>query len=215
MQNVSNVFFFVTFAAEMEQIKKVVDTAWGMFRRFGVRSVSMDDVAREMSISKKTLYRCFRDKNELITKTLDHDLKSIQTEVDAILSSEANPVRQVLLIATFVSQYLKETNPSMIYDLQKYHSEIYYEFIQYRDKTFMERVMGNLNKGVAEGYYRSNLKPEVIARLYLCLMNHGPEHLQQMSTSEDYSEMYIDIMQYHLHSIATEKGLNEVKEFLK
>lgn len=199
----------------MEQVRKVIDTAWGMFRRFGVRSVSMDDVAREMSISKKTLYRCFRDKNELITKTLDQDLIEIEKEVDAILLSELNPVKQVLKIANFVSGYLKQMNPSMMYDLQKYHPEIYLEFNRHREKTFMERVVKNLRNGMEQGYYRSELNPEISARLYMCLMNHGPEHLGHMSELTEYSEMYVQIMRYHLHSIATEKGLTEAKEFLQ
>ncbi len=199
----------------MEQVRKVIDTAWSMFRRFGVRSVSMDDVAREMSISKKTLYRCFRDKNELITKTLDQDLHSIENEVDKILQSEVNPVQQVLKIANYVSGYLSQMNPSMMYDLQKYHPEIYNQFSKHREATFLNRVINNLENGIKQGYYRADLKPEVAARLYLCLMNHGPEQLASITDQANFSEIYKNIMRYHLHSISTEKGLNEVKEFLQ
>lgn len=199
----------------MEQVRKVIDTAWGMFKRFGVRSVSMDDVAREMSMSKKTLYRCFRDKNELITKTMDHDLELIESGVEKILQEEKNPVRQVINIAQFVSSYLKEINPSMIYDLQKYHPDIYAHFISYRQNTFLNKVLGNIEAGIEQGLYRKDLEKTSTAYLYLCLMNHGPETLIQMGPNADYAAMYLQIIKYHLHAITTPKGLQEANEFLK
>lgn len=199
----------------MEQVRKVIDTAWGMFKRFGVRSVSMDDVAREMSISKKTLYQCFRDKNELITKTLDKDLENIETRVTEIIQEEPNPVRQVIRIAEFVSAYLKEINPSMLYDLQKYHPEIHSHFINYRQNAFKQKVLNNLNNGVEQGFYRKNLDLENTANLYLCLMDHGPEILANSSTPQNYHEVYIQIIKYHLHAIATPKGLEEAQDFIQ
>lgn len=199
---------------KMEQVRKVIDTAWGMFRRFGVRSVSMDDVAREMSISKKTLYRCFRDKNELITLTLDEDLRHIEKEVDSIIANEDNAIRQVLKIANFVSGYFKQVNPCMIYDLKKYHPELYREFTIHREKTFIERVEKNLKTGVDQGFYRSDLDIHVCARLYLCLMNYGPEHIGEINQSSDLTKIFQNIMSYHLHSIATPKGLKEAKDFI-
>ncbi|MBS3915458.1 MAG: TetR/AcrR family transcriptional regulator [Bacteroidetes bacterium] len=199
----------------MEQVRKVIDTAWGMFKRFGVRSVSMDDVAREMSISKKTLYRCFRDKNELITKTMDHDLEVIEAGVDKVLSEETNPVHQVIRIAHFVSSYLKEINPSMIYDLQKYHPEIYAHFTNYRQNTFINKVLGNIKAGIQQGFYRDDLEQNTTAYLYLCLMNHGPETLIQMNKEASYADFYLEIIKYHLNAICTPKGLEVAKDFLK
>lgn len=196
----------------MEQVRKVIDTAWGMFRRFGVRSVSMDDVAREMSISKKTLYRCFRDKNELISKTLDLDLQMIENKVDEIRAKENNPVRQVILIASFVSEYLKDINPSMLYDLQKYHPEIHSHFLEYRQNTFIKKVVQNLESGIELGYYRNDLDLNNTAQLYLCLMDHAPEILASGGT-RNYSELYQQIIRYHLHAIATPKGLAEAELF--
>lgn len=199
----------------MEQIRKVIDTAWVMFKRFGVRSVSMDDVAREMSISKKTLYRCFRDKNELICKTLDRDLELIEQKVDEIRAEDKNPVRQVVKIATFVSEYLKDINPSMIYDLQKYHPDIHAHFISYRQNTFMKKVMENLQSGMELGYYRKNLDLQNTAQFYLCLMDHGPEMLNEHNKKQSYAELYQEIIRYHLYAIATPKGLKEASDFLQ
>ena len=199
----------------MEQVRKVIDTAWNMFKRFGVRSVSMDDVAREMSISKKTLYRCFRDKNELIIKTLDHDLEQINIKVTEILKDEPNAIRQVVRIAQFVSQYIKDINPSMIYDLQKYHPEIHQHFVNYRQNTFVEKVKNNLTLGIEQGFYRADLNLECTANLYLCLMDHGPETLANTDIEQDYSKFCLQIMQYHLHAIATPKGIKEAQDFIQ
>jgi TetR/AcrR family transcriptional regulator, cholesterol catabolism regulator len=201
----------------MEQVRKVINTAWGMFRKFGVRSVSMDDVAREMSISKKTLYQCFRDKNELIVKTLDMDLELIESKVNVILDEEINPVKQVIKIAQFVSDYLKEINPSMLYDLQKYHPEIHKQFMEYRQNTFIEKVKNNLKIGIEQGYYRADLNLNYTANLYLCLMDQGPQILINLdnNTDQDYSKMYIHIVQYHLHAICTPKGLEEAAHFIQ
>lgn len=199
----------------MEQVRKVIDTAWGMFRRFGVRSVSMDDVAREMSISKKTLYRCFRDKNDLIIQTINKDLEVIEEQVNKILDAEPHPVKQVLQIANFVSGYLKDVNPSMLYDLQKYHPELHHHFITYRKNTFLEKVMTNLRRGIDQGYYRAEIEVVSVANLYLCLMDHGPEMLAAGKENTNYADLYTQIMKYHLHAIATSAGLQAAETFIQ
>lgn len=198
----------------MEQVRKVIHTAWSMFRRFGVRSVSMDDVAREMSMSKKTLYRCFSDKNELIAQTLEHDMTEMEKHVNSIFAEEPNPVKQVIRIAHYIAKYLGEVNHSMIYDLQKYHGDIYHKFEERRRQTFQDKVLRNLEAGISQGFYHTDLNPLTSAQLYLCLMNHGTEYLIQSQPDINIGKLYLQVIKYHLHAITTPKGLEEAKDFL-
>lgn len=197
----------------MDQVKKATNAAWGLFKRFGVRSVSMDDVAREVCISKKTLYQCFKDKNELIVKTLDIDLMQIQDRVNEILNEEKNPVRQVIRISRYVTDYLKDINPSMIYDLQKYHPDIHEQFVTYRQQTFYEKVRQNLREGIEQGYYLPDLDIDSATNMYLCLMNNYPQTLINAGINPDYTRIYDQIVKYHLQAITTKKGMDEAKAF--
>lgn len=186
-----------------------------MFRKFGVRSVSMDDVARELSVSKKTLYQCFRDKNELISCTLETDINEVKAQVDNIRNTESNPVKQVIRIAQFIAGYIKDTNPSMIYDLQKYHPEIFEQFNNTRQKTFMDHMVQNIETGKQQGYYRPDIEAEKSAILFFCMLSNGPAAMAAANIGNDLASFYLEIMRFNLYAICSPKGLTEAKEFLQ
>jgi AcrR family transcriptional regulator len=190
----------------VEAIRKILSTAERMFMRFGIRSVTMDDVARETSISKKTLYRCFRDKNDLVQKTIEQHLKAIEEKMDELDRLEGDAVSATMAIANFICSDHRELNPALIFDLKKYHSDSYAMFTRQRDQIISTRVLDNLQKGIEAGLYRKDIHPELISRFYINSVGSlfDPDSFPGMEF--DFVNRYRELIRYHLHGIVTPEG---------
>ena len=128
-----------------------------LFMKYGIKSVSMDDVSRELGISKKTLYQYFKDKDELVTKVVEHHAELLSGEMFKMVSENANAIEQLLQVSKFVSQYLKNINPSVTYDLKKYYPQIWKNVnLNNRDYIF-NQIKQNMINGIKEGLYRSDI----------------------------------------------------------
>lgn len=196
----------------MDLVKQILETADRMFMRFGVRSVSMDDVAREISISKKTLYQCFRDKNELIEMTLGNHMRKIENQSAEIMREELNPIIQLAKIGEFVISMNKNINPSLIFDLKKYHAESYNHFMVHRDTTLRGHVKQNLYMGMKLGFYRPDLNVDFISQLYVEIITINMESQALTKLDMEFQERYKQTIKYHVHGIATLKGLEELNK---
>ncbi|MEN9511581.1 MAG: hypothetical protein RLZZ370_1400 [Bacteroidota bacterium] len=177
-----------------------------MFMRFGIRSVTMDDVARETSISKKTLYRCFRDKDDLVQKTIEQHLKAIEEKMDELDLQEGDAVSTTLAIANFICSDHRELNPALIFDLKKYHSDSYAIFTRKRDQLISARVLDNLQKGINTGLYRKDLNPTLISRFYINSVGSLFETDSFPGMEFDFVSRYRELIRYHLHGIVTPEG---------
>ncbi len=195
----------------VDVVKKVLHAAERLFMRFGVRSVSMDDVARETSISKKTLYQCFRDKDDLVRRTLATHLDAMQVKIESVMASMEDPIEQLEAIAVFVLEHNKEINPSLLYDLRKYHPESFHLFSDSREQVFRKQIQQNLERGVAMGLYRSDLHIEIVSRMYLGNVSNllNPEVFPDPGIPFD--ARYRELIRYHLHGIASAKGLERIQ----
>jgi AcrR family transcriptional regulator len=197
----------------VDVVKKVLHAAERLFMHFGVRSVSMDDVARETSISKKTLYQCFRDKDDLVRRTLSTHLDAMEQKIESVMASIEDPIEQLEAIAGFVLEHNKEINPSLLYDLRKYHPDSFQLFSQIRETVFRKQIRQNLERGVALGLYRSDLDIDIISRLYLGSVANllNPEVFPDAEPS--FEARYRELIRYHLHGVASAKGIERLQHF--
>jgi len=196
-----------------EQILEITQKAAKLFHRYGIKSVSMDDVARELSISKKTLYKLFKDKRDLVSKVLAcpaHD-----TPISLSKVSNLNAVEKHILVYESIVEFLKNINPSFEYDLKKYYPGLHKEVIQSRRKVIFENMKNDLTQGVKEGFFRADMDIEIINIMNIIRI----EGFQTMDVREVYNRDLIDVVKeffsYHFHAIATEKGLKEYERIIK
>lgn len=195
----------------MDVVKKVLNAAERLFMRFGIRSVSMDDVARETSISKKTLYQCFRDKDELVRRTLSTHLDAVDEKIKSVMASIADPIEQLEVIAGFVLEHNKEVNPSLLYDLRKYHPDSFRLFSESREQVFRNQVRQNLESGISLGLYRSDLNIEIVCRLYLGNVANLLDPDVFPDAEPSFEARYRELIRYHLHGIASAKGIERLQ----
>jgi AcrR family transcriptional regulator len=198
-----------------EKIDRILSESLRLFKKNGIRSVTMDDVSKELGMSKKTIYQYFANKTELVEKVLAymHELESIICFEGDI--TKMNAIDILLAVSRSVSQQMKDMNPINAYELQKYYPAIYREFvIKKRDHVF-EQVKQNFAQGISEGIYRNDLDIDLVARLYIQKLVdvHDPEFLS--SVNFGFEKVFQVMFDNHIRGIANAEGLAYYEEQIK
>jgi AcrR family transcriptional regulator len=198
-----------------EDKKEIVVRAFGMFMKYGIRSVTMDDLARELRASKKTLYKHFSDKDELVAACMDYHNEHEKMAIEkAICQPNQNAIDENFELSKVIIQQLQQIHPSVLYDLEKYYPEALQEFESYKQTQVAEWVTNNMKKGIEEGLYRDDLNIPILTALYLKRMNDffSMDAFPEGTTMET---VYREIFRYHIRGLASEKGIAYLKEKMK
>jgi TetR/AcrR family transcriptional regulator, cholesterol catabolism regulator len=197
------------------ELDKILEAAERIFKKYGVRSVSMDDIARELGISKKTLYVYVENKEDLIKKSLTLHIVREQAQIEIFLNTAPNSLDAFVKIGMHVQQEIQNLNPVLMYDLQKYHRDIWLLMEGFQKEIVYTFILSNIKKGIAEGLYRSNLNAEILAKCYLSAMPlFGDTDLFRLYAPAEIHKQFIT---YHIHGLVTDKGraLLETYPFFK
>jgi TetR/AcrR family transcriptional regulator, cholesterol catabolism regulator len=192
-------------------IRKIKDT----YLRYGIKSVTMDDLAHELGVSKKTLYEHYKDKEDVVRKVVVFMIQDQQGCINTIIDNpEINAIDELLQMSHFIADHLKSVNPSFSYDLKKYYSRVWDELVEFKSKTVFEHIMANIRKGIDEGLYRSDLNYEIIAYVYVARMElYSPGGLPELQ-NYSYQEVFRTLFQYHVRGIANENGRQYLEKLL-
>lgn len=195
----------------MELVVRIQLAAERLFSRFGVKSVTMDDVAKEIFISKKTLYKCFRDKDSLVRSTVESHIRETDIAIEEIISTEPNPILQFKLITQHIIENQNKINPSMIYDLKKYHPNIFVLFEEHNKSTVVTHVTNNILNGQNLGLYRKEINTPLtsVAFSLLTLGIFENERIYYLKIPQE--NILLEIVLYHLRAISTPKGVEMIE----
>lgn len=194
--------------------EKILEVASEMFLNLGFKSVTMDDIANEMGISKKTIYQHFENKTKLVEATTDYVFHSVCEGIDCIRAENNNPIAELFQINIFIKQLLKNEKASPQHQLQKYYPKIYKKLDENKFLNIHDCVISNLRKGIEMGLYRDSIKPEIIGRFYF-LGATGIKD-QDLFPLDNYTpnELVDLFLEYHLRGIVTTKGEKELIKHL-
>ncbi|MFB6258693.1 MAG: TetR/AcrR family transcriptional regulator [Flavobacteriales bacterium] len=184
----------------------ILDEARMLLLRYGFKSMTMDDVASSLCVSKKTLYQHVANKGDLVKKVMEMECERQRKKVESVREEASNAIQECFEFGRFIIGVLQDLDPSIHYDLEKYYPEAWKVFIDFKDEGIVGYVRDNLERGIQEGLYRNDLESEVIARIYTYRIDavfHGelfpPE---RFSFAQVYKEMFF----YHILGIVSEKG---------
>ncbi len=198
-------------AKDKEIIRKVAQ----LYNKYGIKSITMDDVAHELGISKKTLYEHFSDKLHLVNAVVEQEIFFNDLRLQEQKSNSKNAMQEILQTFRLHLQMLKEYNPSLEYDLKKYYPEIYSRLKQITRAKIREITLNNLIKGKREGFYRKELNEEIITKLTVLRIESISES-DLFSQEEIYShEFSKEMFLYHLHGILTPMGIEYLNKNLE
>ena len=191
---------------------KILERVSALYRKYGIKSVTMDDVANELGISKKTLYQHVGDKAELVEKVVEHTRECNFSAMSDTKGSGGNAIEQLIDVSQRVNELMKDHSPSYEYDLRKYYPDIYKKLMAARRKLMYDSILKNIRQGKEEGVYRKDLDEKIIAKLHLLRMEgiRSGEIFDEneLRSSKFFTELFV----YHIHGLATSRGLEILRE---
>jgi AcrR family transcriptional regulator len=193
---------------------KILEKSQELFLNLGFKSVTMDEIANSLGISKKTLYKHYSNKTQLVEEVTDYLFDNICCEIDSVYDLNLNPIEELFEIKKVVLQNLKDEKSSPQYQLQKYYPKIYFELKNKQFEIMQGSIKENLNTGINLNLYRAEIDIEFISRLYF----HGLVGVRDrdLFPLQQYSmnNLITNYLDYHLRGIATEKGIEELENQL-
>ncbi|MFK7077474.1 TetR/AcrR family transcriptional regulator [Flavobacterium oreochromis] len=192
---------------------RIISKATDMFLKLGFKSVTMDDIAAEMGISKKTIYKFFNNKESLIREStfVIHD--KIHLVIDEILAKNYNAIEENFEIRRLFKEMFQSYDNSPVYQLKKHYPEIYNKLMESEIEDCNEMFGQNIQKGIAEGLYRKEVYIPTYIQFYYTLIFTINENTQFES---DALKLELEALEYHTRALATPKGIKELeKQLLK
>ncbi len=194
--------------------EKILFSATQLFFRIGIKSITMDDVARDLGISKKTLYIYVDNKKDLLRQVIELQTQKEIEAAELIHQKAENAIDEVLGYATYGVEMIKQFSPTVLYDLQKFYPELWKHCDQLQNKHHYTVHKLNIERGIREGLYRNDIHPEVIAKLFvykfMCIVD------ENLFPSKSFSSISLlrEHVMYHLRGVCTPKGLEVFQTYV-
>ena len=197
-----------------EDLKSVLVKVRELYMKYGIKSITMDDVARELGISKKTLYQYVVDKDDLVGKFVDFEITERQEQICRCFKVGYNAIEELFEISLFINKIMRDQNPATEYDLKKYYPHHYQKIVTARREGMYSYILANLKKGEKEGLYRKGMDEEIIAKLYLAREENI--YVNDIISVEEFTsfKIFAELLTYHIRGIATEAGIIILEEKL-
>lgn len=195
--------------------EKIIHKAADLFLNFGFKSVTMDDIANEMAISKKTIYVHFANKTKLVEAVTFSIFENVCEGIDGICNTSENPIQELYDIKMFVLHYLKNEKSSPQFQLKKYYPQIHTQLTLKQFDKMYGSVKDSLQNGIDTGLFRQAIDVDFIARMYFNGMTGIKDHTIFPLDRFDMEYLIESYLEYHLRAIVTDKGLEILNTFTK
>jgi len=196
----------------MEMENKILDQTFLLVMRYGIKSVSMDDISKGIGISKKTIYQYFENKKTLITNVMVNHIEKDKNDLTTITAKSINAIDEMVGIAKHVMQFLRGMSPSLMYDIQKYYPGVWTKVEKEHFDFLKQTVTKNIERGQSEGIYNVDLNADVVSKLYvkqsLALADQSFFPLSEYSRIDLFKNM----VTYHIRGLMNDNGRNIAQE---
>jgi AcrR family transcriptional regulator len=191
---------------------KIIKRATDMFLKLGFKSVTMDDIACEMCISKKTIYKYFGNKEMLIEEGTEVIHQKINALMEEVVSQNHNAIAENFEMREMFKQMFQSFDHSPAYQLKKHYPEIYDKMTCTKIEDCSQMFRQNIEKGIAEGLYRKDTDVEAAVKFYYTLIFSINENTMM---EKDAYELEAKALEYHTRAIATPEGILELEKQIK
>jgi len=190
--------------------EKILHTATELFLNYGFKSVTMDEIAKTLSISKKTIYTHYKTKIELVEASVFLIFDQISAGIDAICAIKKNPIEELFDIKEFVSENLKGEKTTPHYQLKKHYPKLFLMLQRKQFEIMEDCVKENLNRGIETGYFRKEIDVEFISRIYFSGITATKDLEIFPMGKNDMKTLMTNYLDYHLRAISTNKGVEKL-----
>ena len=197
----------------MEIKDRILNHAQQLFMRNGIKSVSMDDIAAHLAISKKTLYKWFENKDEIVQATMSRHLDSTQHECKTMIDGASSAIDELFQMLTWIKQEFSNVHPSIFYDLKKFHATTWQLWQAHKNEFILSQIVANLRRGIAEGLFRADLDVDVLARLRLAQieLQFDPDLFPPREFANE--RVSVALLEHFMLGVATLKGHKLINQY--
>ena len=197
-----------------EEIKeKILSGAELLFMKYGTRSISMDDIARQLGISKKTVYQHFEDKEDLITSVSQAHFEREKVQYREVKENSRDAIDELFRISGCLRKDFEDINPTLLYDIQKYHPRTWEQWLDFKNNFIREFVISNLNQGIKEGYFRPEINPVILTVARLIMVELVFDERNFPKEEFNLTEVQLEIFDHFVHGLLTEKGRKKYQKY--
>ncbi len=197
----------------METQERILMKAHELFMRYGVRSVSMDEIAAHLGMSKKTIYQFYADKDALVEGVIGIEITNKEGECALCKTNCENAIHEIFLSIEGMQEMLSSMNTSLVYDLEKYHPKAFKKLSKYKDEFLYDIIKDNLERGIQEELYKETINIEILTRFRLAsvFLLFNPEIFPQ--TKYKLVTVVEEITDNFLYGLVTPKGQKMISKY--
>jgi AcrR family transcriptional regulator len=202
----------------MSQIERIIQGSEELFLKAGVKSVTMDDIASHLGMSKKTIYQFFKDKNELVGALVRKKLKEDEEQMNALVSRSDNVIEEMIAMMKCSEEIFSRINPIVIHDIQKYHPEAWKQFQNFKREVIMSTLETLLVKGIKQGYVRPEIDVKILAKMHVSQVEMGFNPAIFPVAEFSIWKVQYQLLEHFTYGICTLKGyklLNQYKNIIE
>ncbi|MBX2932378.1 MAG: TetR/AcrR family transcriptional regulator [Chitinophagaceae bacterium] len=192
---------------------RIVEESTKLFMKYGIRSISMDEIAHHLSISKKTIYQYYKDKDALVDEVIENEiLRHKQSGCEHKICCN-NAIHEIFMAMETVNEIFKTTNPIIVFDLKKYHLSAYKKLSDFKSNFFYELIKDNLERGINEGLYRPEINVDIISRYRVGAIFMILDNESLVANKHTITEIMWEIAELFMHGIASNKGIKLIQKY--
>lgn len=193
--------------------EEILNGSYELFFRYGLKSVTMDDISRHLGISKKTIYRYFGDKNAIILSLMKEHLERNKKDLEKISRESGNAVEEMIAIMDFIGAMFARINPVVFYDLQKYFPQCWKNFKEFKENYMIVMIQNNINRGIKEGVFRKNIDVSILSKMRIHQIEMAMDPLIFSPDKYNLTNVQMNMLDHFLHGITTLKGHKLINKY--
>lgn len=197
----------------MEMKLRIKEKASELFRRYGIKSITMDEIASQLGASKKTIYQYYSDKDELVEDVVSTIISYAQEICNKNRIGCKDAVHELIAAMDFVQEIFSDMNPAMMYDLQRFHPKAYKHFLDHKNKFLFDVIKSNLKRGIEEELYRPDINIDIVARFRLEGMMLAFNQDIYPANKFSLVQLHTAIMEHFLFGVASLKGYKLINKY--
>ncbi|MET3979850.1 AcrR family transcriptional regulator [Mucilaginibacter sp. UYP25] len=188
------------------QTDRIILGAEELFLTGGIKSVTMDDIARHLGMSKKTIYHSFSDKNELVIALVEKKLKEDECQIAVIINTSSNVIEEMINMMKCSEEIFGRINPIVIHDMQKYHPDAWVKFQDFKADVIIKTLEELLIKGIAQGFIREDVDVKILAKMRVNQVEMGFNTLIFPVSQFSPWKVQYQLLEHFNYGICTLKG---------
>jgi AcrR family transcriptional regulator len=197
----------------MVQTERIIQGGEDLFLKAGIKSVTMDDIAKHLGMSKKTIYQFFKDKNELVIALVKKKLQDDEDQMCAIIGQSNNVIEEMINMMKCSEEIFSKINPIVIHDLQKYHPEAWKQFQDFKADVLIHTLEELLTKGIKQEYIRPDIDVKIMARMRVAQVEMGFNTALFPVTDFSPWKVQYQFLEHFNYGICTLKGYKLLNQF--